>query len=1089
MKNKILNFLYKKSPNIGIEKNGSNFSNIDIGKIAKKLKTFFGTLNLKKSSNIGHKFQQVRESLKSSADYLDYLKDLKPQIGSAESNIIQTSIYPITKAIDILEQIIKQIIIGKGQKVKNNYLTDFIKEEPKTIWAAFKETLGGGVVTSILTNLGFFGWITNLAPAFVFAPALLPLIGLLGMSAGPVLAGLAPLIINKHAGDFSNMFVFPAVSRGLNKHIIKKIIDPEKTIEKLKNNNKKNFFDKILLKLLSSISEKPTENDEIDDFYGDVYIIDTLNEHFEKFKNHLKTIEEYLTKTPPYNNQKILNDAELHAKIINVESIGPSNQNDPSSLNKKATINFKIEKTESGTNQLNNSDIQNADIVKLPSSSNSSAKNSSPPFSPLSGGGFLNTPFPGYAGGTTTNNNYITPGIYDNPTRGNLTPGQAVIPLNRNVGKNVLGGGLSDIRHLRDYDQPMIDVMSQPLRAIGLAAIATIGNFISALGPLGGFFIPYATGIIKDFAKILDVPFNYVSTLILGPAYAANNDLTSQQNVFAEIWNDVMKNFGINIFGSSSNEKNKTNNNNNNNNNNSENISLTGNTNAEKAYNFFIQKGLSPEASAGIVGNLLNESGTIGKNIPGLEKGDLNTAEHQTDGKSDNWGIANWAYEDGRREIYINGGTFNGKVWKGVGENGVEDLNNQLEYIWWELDSGSNVDIFKNKSHLLDQIKSAKTASEAAKIFDQGFERSSAGHEERQNLAEKFLKLEQNKQNVSAESGINFGSGNILGSSVFHGPNSGYNVSDNVKMHGTEILVPQKNGFSIFPIENNKYSLSKDPINTLQRWQSIMSGGSSNKTSFADGGTVTVSSSQETFYKNIYSQLKSLGATDVQAQLGAVQASYESGYGTSVAAKKNHNLFGQMSSETQLKNYKSDNDSISFWYNHWGKQIPANATFSTALNNVVSRKYNEEPKYIGDVLSVAKSVGIDVGSVDSTGIPVETNKTSSDPFNIIDTAIKDLEFNTVLLANSFIGKSITKEEYDKLKTQIYSGTAPIGVNKKTQNSQNSILNHTGLPTRNNNGVSSFNSSNSYSFNSPNNKQSTLGYFAKYVNLNIIGKNA
>jgi hypothetical protein len=1068
-----------------------NFPNIE--KIVKKLKTFFSffeTLKLTNSPKIGEKFKEVRKSLQSSAGYLD---NLKPPVGPVESNVIKNLISPITDAIAILEDVIKKEL-GFGvhkntKKLKPFKLFGFFNFSFKSI----VEFIVGSSVTTYLAKSGVLNWIgqhilSNLVLPSALVHMLAPF-GITGAALGlagaaiPVAVFLVSALAAKFFPGFVTDFVLPSIFKGFNKHIIKKIIDPEKIIKKLENNNKKNFFDKILLKFLNSSSKKPTETDEINEI-DDFYIFDALNEHFEKFKNHLKTIEEYLTKTPRYNNQKILNDAEIHAKITSVENMGPSNQNDPSGFNKKATINFKIEKTELGTNQLNNSDIQNADIIKLPSSSNSSTKNSSPPFSPLSGGGFLNTPFPAYAGGTITNNNYITPGIYDNPTRGNLTPGQAVIPLNRNVGKNVLGGGLSDIRHLRDYDQPMIDVMSQPLRAIGLAAIATIGNFISALGPLGGFFIPYATGIIKDFAKILGVPFNYVSTLILGPAYAANNDLTSQQNVFAEIWNDVMKNFGINIFGSSSNEKNKTNKTNNNNN-----IPLTGNTNAEKAYNFFIQKGLSPEASAGIVGNLLDESGTLGKNIPGLEKGDLNTGENQSDGKSKYWGIANWAYKDGRRETYINGGTVNGKVWKGVGENGVNDLNNQLEYIWWELDSGSNVDNISSNGHLLDQIKSAKTASEAAKIFDEGFERSSAGREERQNFAEEFLKLVQNKQNVSAESGINFGSGNILGSSVFHGPNSGYNVSDNVKMHGTEILMPQKNGFSIFPIENNKYSLSKDPINTLQRWQSIMSGGSSNKTSFADGGTVTVSSSQETFYKNIYSQLKSLGATDVQAQLGAVQASYESGYGTSVAAKKNHNLFGQMSSETQLKNYKSDNDSISFWYNHWGKQIPANATFSTALNNVVSRKYNEEPKYIGDVLSVAKSVGVDVGSVDSTGIPVETNKTSSDPFNIIDTAIKDLEFNTVLLANSFSGKPITKEEYDKLKTQIYSGTAPIGVNKKTQTSQNSISNLTG---RGNGGdknigypVASVDYSNSYSFNLLNNNR---GYIKEYVQILTTGAN-
>ena len=41
-------------------------------------------------------------------------------------------------------------------------------------------------------------------------------------------------------------------------------------------------------------------------------------------------------------------------------------------------------------------------------------------------------------------------------------------------------------------------------------------------------------------------------------------------------------------------------------------------------------------------------------------------------------------------------------------------------------------------------------------------------------------------------------------------------------MHGKEAYLQHENGFSVLPIENNEYSLSKNPIATLDRWKEIL---------------------------------------------------------------------------------------------------------------------------------------------------------------------------------------------------------------------------------------------------------------------------
>lgn len=141
-----------------------------------------------------------------------------------------------------------------------------------------------------------------------------------------------------------------------------------------------------------------------------------------------------------------------------------------------------------------------------------------------------------------------------------------------------------------------------------------------------------------------------------------------------------------------------------------------GRNNAEKAYRYFISKGWSPHAAAGIVGNLQAESGP---NIdPHGKPGDYGKAH----------GIAQWHPD--RRAIYER--EF-GKKW---GETTFED---QLGFVHWELTKGSPLE---RKAGA--ELRKARSPSEAAAAFDQYYERSSgAARARRMDNAERAHKAYQ----------------------------------------------------------------------------------------------------------------------------------------------------------------------------------------------------------------------------------------------------------------------------------------------------------------------------------------------------------
>jgi peptidoglycan hydrolase-like protein with peptidoglycan-binding domain len=120
---------------------------------------------------------------------------------------------------------------------------------------------------------------------------------------------------------------------------------------------------------------------------------------------------------------------------------------------------------------------------------------------------------------------------------------------------------------------------------------------------------------------------------------------------------------------------------------------------ARSALGFFIEKGLSPAQSAGIVGNLQAESG---QNLDPSAVGDGGQAH----------GIAQW-HPPRRRN-------FQRAFGKPFSESSFEE---QLEFIWWELNN--------TERRAMRLLRRAESAEQAAYIFDKYYERSSGAHRRR----------------------------------------------------------------------------------------------------------------------------------------------------------------------------------------------------------------------------------------------------------------------------------------------------------------------------------------------------------------------
>ena len=119
--------------------------------------------------------------------------------------------------------------------------------------------------------------------------------------------------------------------------------------------------------------------------------------------------------------------------------------------------------------------------------------------------------------------------------------------------------------------------------------------------------------------------------------------------------------------------------------------------NKKQAVDFFINKGLNPNVSAAIVGNLIHESGGLNTSA----KGDYD----KKSGKYTAYGLAQWRLDrlDGLKNFAKSR------------NKDLSDFETQLEWVWQELNSG-----YKD---VLNRMINSRNVGEATKIFMDGYER------------------------------------------------------------------------------------------------------------------------------------------------------------------------------------------------------------------------------------------------------------------------------------------------------------------------------------------------------------------------------
>lgn len=649
----------------------------------------------------------------------------------------------------------------------------------------------------------------------------------------------------------------------------------------------------------------------------------------------------------------------------------------------------------------------------------------------MSSGGYSKSPTQLAGGGT------LTPGVYNRPTRGNLGLQQMAIPLNRNVGKPFKKR--DDAKRLRKLDQPMIDIMSHPLKAIGLSIISVAGNFLKALGPLGGFFLPFAKGLVKGFAMVLGVPAGIIMSLLGGPAYAAMDQQDKQQNIFSKLWNDLMRKFGFDLGGEDDKDKKKKKKNKSNN---------TGTTAGAGDWAPLLE--LISKHESGGNWEAMYPSTTL-DGATGMTISEVARKASGAVGK----------YQQ-KPEYLVSRA-------KAAGLNPDEDLyspENQNKIV-------SEVNIGQNrggnqwlKGNKTDEAFMDGLAYEFASLPDANGNFKYPGQSSSTKPSEIKEALSDVKERVSAAEGVQIKvkeeapMGKFMGWQILDGPVSGYKVSDNLEMHGKEAYLQHENGFSILPMENKEYSLSKDPMRTIDRWKEILgpSGTASTQTEFESGGKKVFdpkaysagsesskyipvgSGNNAKSYTVLYKRQGATGTYIIKAISKKVSGNLFSGdnltsvninsaEGKSVLQSTNVRQYFKSRTAKSLKlEIKPDPDaSIYYGYNQ-AYQTTKNAWLQRNASQKDAEMYaaaaarefaitRKEGSYLpGSQQGLDRSLSdVSVTSGD-TSTSTASQQPPSDPFTALETAL------TSILVGAGVDalKPKNKEEYERMKTELQS---------------------------------------------------------------------
>jgi murein DD-endopeptidase MepM/ murein hydrolase activator NlpD len=182
---------------------------------------------------------------------------------------------------------------------------------------------------------------------------------------------------------------------------------------------------------------------------------------------------------------------------------------------------------------------------------------------------------------------------------------------------------------------------------------------------------------------------------------------------------------------------------------------LVGSNNQAKAFNYFASNGYSKEQAAGIVGNMIHESGVEPARLQSTPPG---TITHASDAKdnSNGWGIVQWTPAGKMIKPSLEAGNDDAKI---------ESLEFQLDFLKKQLDGGTPI----GEKNAGDQVKAAQTVDEAAVAFGRYYERfagsddlSNPRYTQRKTAAREVLSTFGGGAGGTATGGCGAGNGDIV---------------------------------------------------------------------------------------------------------------------------------------------------------------------------------------------------------------------------------------------------------------------------------------------------------------------------------------
>lgn len=173
-------------------------------------------------------------------------------------------------------------------------------------------------------------------------------------------------------------------------------------------------------------------------------------------------------------------------------------------------------------------------------------------------------------------------------------------------------------------------------------------------------------------------------------------------------------------------------------------VQLHGSDNQEKAFNFFVSKGYSPQQSAGVVGNMIAESAVLPMRLqstPENQETSSSTAKNSSSG----WGLVQWTPA---------GKMINPSHSAGNSYETIDTLGFQLQFLWEQLEGTGLGGTKLPEKSAGDDLKKQTTIDGSARSFMLKYERPKDQSEGKQKARSQLANVVFGKYGTGADGSI-----------------------------------------------------------------------------------------------------------------------------------------------------------------------------------------------------------------------------------------------------------------------------------------------------------------------------------------------